>query len=346
MNGVGKKPVVFISYSHSDAKFASALARRLKRERIQYFLDEHSIQWGEPIPERIHQALDQATHILIVMSPGSEQSQWVSYEAGYASGRNLVLVPYLLHPRMKLPEFLASRRYLRNRQDEKRFIQSLRHWHSDVPQPRSSKGPTKKTMVQPSDIEWLHIMCAFDEVGADIYFRHFDDEEIVIEQSMERATDALWDSIFDLVALLGGRERSCIKLGRPVIKSVRRFPKIERNASPFRPGFKEWAVIEVDILLDQEGPGRGLDEGYLDVYFLPYEKGSNTPEPVSNTAATQNRLSELQPGVKNVLERLASVIFQKQSIRLDWEELVWREDCPPWGSEAYWMRGVIALSES
>jgi hypothetical protein len=118
-------PYVFISYSHDDSGFAAALSSRLHRAGIGHFRDTEVIQWGESIPEQIHAALDRATHLLILISPGSEQSQWVSYETGFARGRQVTLVPYLLHPRMSVPGFLANLRYIRTREDERKFINSL-----------------------------------------------------------------------------------------------------------------------------------------------------------------------------------------------------------------------------
>jgi hypothetical protein len=118
-------PYIFVSYSHADAKFAMALADRMKAAKIPHFRDLESIDWGEDIPDRIHQALERATHLVVLISPGSEKSQWVAYEMGYARGRHVTLVPYLLHPSMVLPGFIQSKRYLRDATDERRFLASL-----------------------------------------------------------------------------------------------------------------------------------------------------------------------------------------------------------------------------
>jgi hypothetical protein len=119
-------PFVFISYSHVDKDFAIEFGRRLKQAGITHFRDDEMIKWGDDIPAKVHEAIERATHLVVLISPGSEQSQWVAYEMGYARGRKIQLIPYILHPSMKLPHFIASKRYLENRQDEARFITSLR----------------------------------------------------------------------------------------------------------------------------------------------------------------------------------------------------------------------------
>ncbi len=120
------QPYIFISYSHADAPFAALLSGRLRAAGIEHFRDTEVIDWGEDIPDRIHEALDRATHLLVLISPGSEKSAWVAYEMGYARGRRIVLVPYILHPSMTLPGFIASTKYLQNLQEEAEFIRRLR----------------------------------------------------------------------------------------------------------------------------------------------------------------------------------------------------------------------------
>lgn len=133
-------PYVFISYSHDDADFASGLSTRLRRASIPHFRDTEAIAWGEYIPDRIHDALAQATHLIVLISPGSEQSQWVSYEMGFARGKDIVLVPYLLHPKMKVPGFLSNIRYLASESDEAEFIASLKSLKKRKKRPTADSG--------------------------------------------------------------------------------------------------------------------------------------------------------------------------------------------------------------
>ena len=66
---IEKPPFVFISYSHVDAGFADGFSRRLEEADIPYFRDVKAIGWGEDISERVHQALEQATHLVVLLSP-------------------------------------------------------------------------------------------------------------------------------------------------------------------------------------------------------------------------------------------------------------------------------------
>lgn len=116
---------IFISYSHSDSEFVSKFSDRLYEAGIPHFRDTKSIKWGESIPKRIHQELEKATHLVICISPGSEQSQWVAYEMGYAKGKKVTLVPYLLHPKMKVPGFIEDIKYLSTIDEETQFIKSI-----------------------------------------------------------------------------------------------------------------------------------------------------------------------------------------------------------------------------
>lgn len=120
---------VFISYSHSDKPFVLKFASRLRKAEIGFFMDTENIAWGEEIPKIVKEALVRATHLVVMISPGSEQSAWVSYEVGYAHGREVILIPYLLHPAMKVPGFLANIRYV-TRKEESGLIESLQTFRS------------------------------------------------------------------------------------------------------------------------------------------------------------------------------------------------------------------------
>lgn len=141
-------PYVFISYSHDDCDFAAGLSTRLRRAAIPHFRDTEAIAWGDYIPDRIHDALTRATHLVVLISPGSEQSQWVSYEMGFARGKDIVLVPYLLHPKMKLPGFLSNIRYLASEADEAEFITSLKSLKKAKRKPTASSGSSENDKRQ------------------------------------------------------------------------------------------------------------------------------------------------------------------------------------------------------
>lgn len=121
-----KEPFVFISYSHTDKDFAVNFSKRLTRAGIKHFRDAASIKWGESIPRRVREGLASATHLVVLISPGSAESQWVAYEMGYAHGKSVTLVPYLLHPSMRIPGFISNLRCIVTKKEESDFIRSLK----------------------------------------------------------------------------------------------------------------------------------------------------------------------------------------------------------------------------
>lgn len=94
------KQKVFISYAHQDRRFVEALKTRLGdilKEPLQS-LDVFDVQFrinaGENIRGAIQSAMREASTVVIVSSPDSDASPWVSYEAGLADalGKNVVVV--------------------------------------------------------------------------------------------------------------------------------------------------------------------------------------------------------------------------------------------------------------
>lgn len=72
---------VFVSHSSVDKPFVEHLATDLRiREGIDAWLDKWEIQPGDRIPTKIEEGLDGAGIFLLVLSPKSVDSQWVSYE--------------------------------------------------------------------------------------------------------------------------------------------------------------------------------------------------------------------------------------------------------------------------
>ena len=104
---------VFISYSRMDRNFVSEIETVLKEEHIQYFLDEKNIEWGGEITNTIEDAIsNDITHVIVVISPASLKSHWVSYEIGYAKASGVKILPFLTHPAIDLPLFLSKYNYI------------------------------------------------------------------------------------------------------------------------------------------------------------------------------------------------------------------------------------------
>jgi hypothetical protein len=121
------KAYVFISYSHSDAAHAKRLTRGLDRAHVSYFLDE-KVSFGEDVPRRIHSEVARASHMVVLISPGSAKSAWVPYEMGMARAKGITIIPYVLHPDIPVPSFIETEKRLTTAADEGRLVSELSHF--------------------------------------------------------------------------------------------------------------------------------------------------------------------------------------------------------------------------
>ncbi len=88
--------LVFVSYARENSEFVLRLAQQLKENNIPIWLDQFDIQKGERWDRAIEAALDQATHILLVLSQASVDSENVRDEVDYAIDEGKQLVPILI----------------------------------------------------------------------------------------------------------------------------------------------------------------------------------------------------------------------------------------------------------
>src|SRR4028119_1319134 len=71
----------FISHSSIDKPFVEHLATDLRiREGIDAWLDKWEILPGDRIPQKLEEGLSNPGVFVLVLSPESVNSQWVSYE--------------------------------------------------------------------------------------------------------------------------------------------------------------------------------------------------------------------------------------------------------------------------
>ena len=72
--------------------------------------------------------------MIVLISPAGAKSDWVPYEMGFAKGKGITVIPYLLHPKMDVPSFIGDALCLRGLQDEEVLIKELSKYR------RSSAG--------------------------------------------------------------------------------------------------------------------------------------------------------------------------------------------------------------
>jgi sugar/nucleoside kinase (ribokinase family) len=99
---------VFISYSEADSEVAERLERALGDRGVDCFRHAKDIGPGQRIEQTVVQALLECSAVIVVISPASARSAWVSYEIGLARGRDKLIVPFLTHTSMELPSFIGD----------------------------------------------------------------------------------------------------------------------------------------------------------------------------------------------------------------------------------------------
>jgi hypothetical protein len=87
---------VFISYSHRDSSFVDQLTRQFESDQVTYWRDVKDLLVGDVIDRTISQGIQAHALFLVVLSPASLHSSWVSRELDEASheaveGRKILL---------------------------------------------------------------------------------------------------------------------------------------------------------------------------------------------------------------------------------------------------------------
>lgn len=99
---------LFISHTSADRDIVGQIVDCCEQLNIKYFLDEKHIDAGSKISSRVGEGLRECSHLLVVVSPASERSQWVAFEIGRAIERGMAVIPFLTHPLTAPPPFLAD----------------------------------------------------------------------------------------------------------------------------------------------------------------------------------------------------------------------------------------------
>ena len=77
-------PSLFLSYSHADATVAGAFVRELQARGANVWLDREQIRPGEDWAAQIEDAIRRVDVFLLLVTPASEESEWVERELSFA----------------------------------------------------------------------------------------------------------------------------------------------------------------------------------------------------------------------------------------------------------------------
>ncbi|WP_299520119.1 toll/interleukin-1 receptor domain-containing protein [Winogradskyella sp.] len=139
------KPCVFLSHKKEDKQACKVIGKYLTSAGIDIFLDEYDKQLQNAVASgnarlivsRIKEAIDYSTHMLVVISLKTYQSQWVPFEMGYGHSEliddsksdglilNLSLLTLKDIVNHKLPEFMKIAHKIEGIKGLNKYICSL-----------------------------------------------------------------------------------------------------------------------------------------------------------------------------------------------------------------------------
>jgi hypothetical protein len=102
---------VFLSYKHQESTFATELIQRLTAIGFKLWVDAEQLRAGENWRETINLAIKDSFALVVIITPESKTSEYVTYEWAFAQGAGIKIVPVLLRP-TKLHPQLETLQYL------------------------------------------------------------------------------------------------------------------------------------------------------------------------------------------------------------------------------------------
>ena len=92
---------IFISYSHKNKKFVDKLAMQLVSRNVNVWLDRWELAVGDSIIDRVQDAVDGSSALLVILSKASTSSEWCKKELSAGLLRELeekrvVVMPVML----------------------------------------------------------------------------------------------------------------------------------------------------------------------------------------------------------------------------------------------------------
>jgi hypothetical protein len=86
---------VFISYSSHDSRIAARIGREIEALGATKRLDKHFLKGGDDVRTKIIKEIRESTEVIVLLSPESQKSHWVSFEIGVAQGQRKRVTPIL-----------------------------------------------------------------------------------------------------------------------------------------------------------------------------------------------------------------------------------------------------------
>jgi hypothetical protein len=102
---------IFISYAHTDSDFVELLRIKLKEAGFTIWVDHTGIKAGTDWVKSLDDAIRDSVAVIVVMSPDSMNSHYVTYEWAFAHGLEKPIIP-LLYKKTNSHKKLSDLQYL------------------------------------------------------------------------------------------------------------------------------------------------------------------------------------------------------------------------------------------
>lgn len=117
---------IFISHKQEDGVIAARLDKEFKAHDIDTYLDlidDDISSDGKALTEHIKKSLNTCTDIIVVMSEKTRFSQWVPFEVGMSTQKDMPTVTFMVED-VKLPEFLDYWPRLKHFSDVEKYLKA------------------------------------------------------------------------------------------------------------------------------------------------------------------------------------------------------------------------------
>jgi CheY-like chemotaxis protein len=107
-------PQAFMSYASEDAIFADLAKMKLNQAGVNVWIDRGALHAGEEWRNAIDVGISSSDVLLVIITPESCRSPYVTYEWAFALGKGIKVIPVLLkdsdtHPRLAVLQYLDFR---------------------------------------------------------------------------------------------------------------------------------------------------------------------------------------------------------------------------------------------
>lgn len=163
---------IFLSYGHRDTEIASKIAERLQQAGIETVLERAELQPGDSWHVSLEQALENADSVLLLLSPASLNSAWVTREYQYALSMEKPLYIALVGalPTEEIPYALRTFHYVDLTLDFDgnldKLIQSIHHRQVSLPGAKRLYQQTPPASAETNETVTLEIDLKAENVDA------------------------------------------------------------------------------------------------------------------------------------------------------------------------------------